>query len=195
MLHIERRLHERVDEIQSIGSLVRAQVSLQRELRWLTRTLRRQCHVQRAAEFDVRFRRAQPHIGTNVDRHILQPEIARHRLGRARQHLAVLRQQRVDGVLELRIVEIDDFFLHHLRDVDGPALDTHRPAHHRILGRADERDRGTRRDVERGESALVDGVKIRSVGRQRERRIVIMLEAHRPGHVGRAAAVLVRLRR
>ena len=45
-LHVEGRLHERIDQIQPIRALVRAQISLQRQLRRLTRTLRRQRHTQ-----------------------------------------------------------------------------------------------------------------------------------------------------
>src|SRR6266513_1888773 len=59
-LHVERRLHERIDEIQSISPLIGAQVSLESELRRLSQPLRRQCHAQRSAKFDVRFGGSQP---------------------------------------------------------------------------------------------------------------------------------------
>src|SRR5437868_8213713 len=110
-LHVERRLHEGIDEIQSIRSLVGTQVSLQGQLRRLARTLRRQRHAQRSTELDVRFRRSQPYVGTDFDGDVLQSQVARYCLRRARHHLPVLSEKSIDRVLKLSIRQVDDLLL------------------------------------------------------------------------------------
>ena len=55
-LHVERWLDERLDEIQSVRSLVGAERSLERQPWRLSRIRRSECHVERSTELDVRFR-------------------------------------------------------------------------------------------------------------------------------------------
>ena len=170
---------QRAAQRELVPRRVAAHVARERGARGLALVARAR-DVERSAELDVRFTRAQPDVVAEAHRHAVELEVLDERARRLRHDRAVAHVGRVEELREVVGREIDDLLANELGNEDRAAIDDHRAGQRRFVGRAGERQSGgSGRDVEPREPALVHRAQLACVEPDIESRLREIAEDNR----------------
>ena len=170
-------------EVELVGTAIDREGVGEREPRHLTVARQRPRDAQAATQFEIGFRRAQPHVVTDAHPDIVELQVL-HDGPRCRRQQTVHAETR--GVDDVDVVrEIERPALGECADVHTSAIDPHRTFHARRIARARQGDRRGGGHDDRRRARFVDRLKFVGGQSQIERRVGDFPDADRSADADR----------